>query len=134
MFKMKKLVRPIALALLVSSVGGCGVGYNRAYYRYDYPWYYTPYGTYTVVRRPVIVVDDWTGRTFRYRPYRGYVVRRHNSPKIEYNATKGRSTLEVDLIPMGDSTKVEVRARNGEDKYNKEQARELMGRILGHNK
>ena len=127
---MSKLVRPVSLALLVCSLGACAVSTGRRYYDYDYPWYYTRYGTYTVVRRPVIVVDDWTGRTFRYRPYRGYVVRRHNSPVVEYKATKGKTTLEVDLTPMGDSTRVEVRARNGNDSWKPDEAKALMGHIL----
>ncbi|MGH7460457.1 MAG: hypothetical protein ACREMA_05440, partial [Longimicrobiales bacterium] len=130
MARMSKLVRPLALALLVSSLGGCAVGVGRPYYPYEYPWYYTRYGTYTVVRRPVIVVDDWTTRAFRYRPYRGYVVRRHNSPVVEYAATKGNATIEVNLIPLGDSTQVEVRARRGAENWDQEQARAMMGHIL----
>jgi hypothetical protein len=131
MTRIAKLVRPVALALLVSSVGACGVSVGqRPYYPYEYPWHYTRYGTYTVIRRPVIVADGWTTRAFRYRPYRGYVVRRHNSPVIEYSASKGNATLEVNLIPVGDSTQIEVRARRGADKWDQEQARVLMGRIL----
>jgi hypothetical protein len=130
MSTVAKLIRPIAFALFVSSIGGCYSSTRSAYYPYGYPWYYTPYGTYAVVRRPVVVVDTWTGRTFGYRPYRGYVVRRHNSPVIQYSATKGNSTLEVDLTSLGDSTKVEVRARNGGDKYDRNQAKILMGQIL----
>jgi hypothetical protein len=112
-------------------MAACGASTEPYYYRYNYPWYYTPYGTYTVVRRPVIVVDDWTGRAFRYRPYRGYVIRRHNSPVIQYSATKGNATLEVDLTPLGDdSTRVEVKARRGGDKWDQNQAKALLGHIL----
>ena len=131
MQRLAKLLRPVALTLLVSSLGACSVGYNRrAYYPYDYPWYYTRYGTYTVVRRPVVVVDGWTNRAFRHRPYRGYNVRRHNSPTVEYAAEKGKAKIEVSLIPMGDSTQIEVRANRGAEAWDQEQARDLMGRIL----
>jgi hypothetical protein len=130
--RIAKLVRPVVLTLLVSIVGACAVNVanRRPYYPYDYPWYYSNYGTYTVVRRPVVVVDGWTTRAFRYRPYRGYVVQRHNSPVVEYKATRGDATLEVHLTPMADSTRVEVKARRGEDRWNKEQAKRLMGHIL----
>jgi hypothetical protein len=135
MQKLAKLFRPIALTLLVSSVAAACVsnyGYRRRYYPYDYPWYYTRYGTYTTVRRPVVVVDGWTGRAFRYRPYRHYRVHRHNSPTIEYKATNGKADLEVSLIPLGDSTQIEVRARrdNSKEVWDQDQARDLLGRIL----
>lgn len=117
--------------LFVLGAIGCSVGIGRGpYYPYNYPWYYGDYGTYTVVRRPVVVVDRWTDRTFRYRPYRNYVVvRRHHSP-LTYTATKGADTLQVKLIEMSDSTRVEVRARKGEGKWDKKRARDLMGEIL----
>jgi hypothetical protein len=131
MQKLATLIRPVALTLLIASLGACGNRvYTRDYYPYDYPWYYTRYGTYTVVRRPVVVVDGWTTRAFRYRPYRHYVVRRHNSPVITYSATNKTSNLEVSLTPLGDSTQVEVRARRGESKWDQEQAKVLLGHIL----
>ena len=123
--------RPIILMLSVLGVIGCSVGIGRgAYYPYDYPWGYSSYGTYTVVRRPVVVEDGWTTRAFDYRPYRGYVVRRHASSPISYTATKSDETFEVNLIGMDDSTRVEVRARKGADKWDKDRARSLMGDIL----
>lgn len=122
--------RPIVLMLLVLGAIACWFGVRRGpYYPYRYPWYYSNYGTYTVVRQPVVVVDRWTDRAFRYRPYRGYVVRQHHSP-VTYTATRGDETLEVNLIAMSDSTRVEVRARKGEDKWDRERARTLMGDIL----
>jgi hypothetical protein len=129
MKNISKLARPVVLAFFVSMAGACA-GSVGPYYPYDYPWYYTRYGTYTVVRRPVVVVDGWTSRAFRYRPYRHYRVRRHNSPIIVYNATNGQASIEVNLTPMGDSTQVEVRARRGEDKWDQDQARTLLGHIL----
>ncbi|MGH7462313.1 MAG: hypothetical protein ACREMA_14980 [Longimicrobiales bacterium] len=136
MQRLAKLLRPVALTVLISTLASACVsnnyGYRRRYYPYDWPWYYTTYGTYTTVRRPVVVVDDWTGRAFRHRPYRGYAVRRHNSPTIEYQASKGKANIEVSLIPLGDSTQIEVRARRNADAENwdQEQARDLLGRIL----
>jgi hypothetical protein len=122
--------RPIILMSFVLGVIGCSVSSGRDRYYYRYPYAYDNYGTYTVVRRPVVVVDGWTTRAFRYRPYRGYVVRRtHHSP-IKYTASRRDETLEVNLIEMGDSTRVEVRARKGDDNWNKERARGLMGVIL----
>jgi len=126
-----KRARPIVFLLLVLGAIACSVGINRGpYYPYDYPWYYNDYGTYTVVRRPVVVVDGWTGRTFRRAPYRRYVVvRRHHSP-LTYTATRRADTLEVKLVEMNDSTRVEVRARKGDGKWDKKRARDLMGEIL----
>jgi hypothetical protein len=122
--------RPIILTLFVLGVVGCSAHTDRDYYPYRYPYYYGHYGTYTVVRRPVVVVDGWTTRAFRYRPYRGYVVRRtHHSP-IKYTATRNDETLEVNLIELGDSTRVEVQARKGNDNGDKERAKRLMGAIL----
>ena len=123
--------RPIILMLSVLGVIGCSVGVGHgAYYPYDYPWEYSPYGTYSVVQRPVVVVDGWTNRAFGYRPYRGYAVQRHNSNPIVFTAKKSDETFEVNLTAMGDSTRVEVRARKGDDKVEKERARNLMGDIL----
>ena len=127
-------VRPIILTLSILGMIGCswgwGNGYDDDYYSYNYPWYYNNYGTYTVVRRPVAVVDGWTNRAFGYRPYRGYNIRRHNSSPINYTATKSDETLEVNLTGMDDSTRVEVKARKGTDKWDKERAKKLMGGIL----
>lgn len=124
--------RPIILTLSIVGLIGCSVSTGRDdyYYRNRYPYYYNTYGTYTVVRRPVVVVDGWTNRAFRYRPYRGFVVRRHNSSPINYTASKKDETLEVNLTGMGDSTRVEVKARKGNDNWNKERAKSLMGAIL----
>ena len=130
MQNISKAARPILLALFVSMIGGACAARVGPYYPYGYPWYYTPYGTYTVVRRPVVVVDGWTQRTFHRRPYRRYHVRRHNSPVIEYTATNGKAQLQVSLTPLGDSTQIEVRARPTENKYDQDQARTLMGQIL----
>lgn len=131
MYRIAKLIRPFALTLLVSSLGACAVGVrDRDYYDDDYRWYYTRYGTYTIVRRPVVVVDRWTTRAFRYRPYRGYHIRRHNSPVITYTATRGNSTLEVSLTPRGDSTQIDVRARTGEDDWDQKEAQALARHIL----
>ena len=129
---LRKLIRPVVGLMLLSSVGTACGGYDDGwpYTAYDYPWYYSNYGTYTVVRRPVRVVDGWTTRAFRYRPYRGWRVRRHNSPTVEYKATKGNDVVEVSLIPMTDSTRIEVRARRGGEQVDKEQAKELLGAIL----
>ncbi|MGH7678654.1 MAG: hypothetical protein ACRENU_09325 [Gemmatimonadaceae bacterium] len=127
--------RPIILTLSVLGMIGCSWGYGQdpyySYnYDYDYPWYYNTYGTYAVVRRPVVEVDGWTTRTFRNRPYRGYNVRRHNSSPITYSATRKDETLEVNLTGMDDSTRVEIKARKGDDKWDKERAKALMGEIL----
>ena len=131
MQRATRFIRPIVLALLTVSACGTGSYNDWPYpYSYNYPYWYTDYGTYTYVRRPIHVVDGWTSRAFRYRPYRGYAIRRHNSPVVTYRATKDDATIEVDLTPQGDSVKVEVRARNGTDKWNAEQAKDLMGRIL----
>src|SRR5258705_4562851 len=117
--------RPLTVMLFVLGVIGCWFGIGRGpYYPYRYPWYYSNYGTYSVVRRPVVVVDGWTNRAFRYRPYGGYVVRRHASSPIRYTAIMSDDTLAVDLIAMGDSTRVEVRARD------RERARNRIGEIL----
>lgn len=117
--------RPILMMWLVLGVIGCWVGVGRGpYYPYSYPWYYSSYGAYSVVRRPVVVVDGWTNRAFGFRPYGGYVVRRHASSPIVYTAARSDDTLQVDLTAMGDSTRVEVRARD------KERARDLLGMIL----
>lgn len=137
MYNVNKLLRPLSLALLLSSLGACGSegyydGYN--YYPYDYPWYYSPYGTWTVIRRPVVVVDGWAQRSFRHRQYRGYAVRRHNSPSITYLATQGNRTIEVVLTPRNDSTQIEIRARQGEKAWDREQAKVLLGRILAEYK
>lgn len=115
---------PAALALLVSTMTGCGG-------RRGYSLYPTRYGTYTVVRRPVIVVDPWTGRALRRRRYRRYRIRRRrNSPEVVYTATHEDSILEVKLTPMGDETRIEVTARNGEDNWDPEEARTLLDHIL----
>ena len=134
MERISKLIRPVVVLMLLSSAGtACGSSYyddDWPYSAYDYPWYYTRYGTYTVVRRPVRVVDGWTTRAFRYRPYRGWRIHRHNSPTIEYKATKGNDVVEVSLTPMKDSTRIEVKARKGADQYDQEQAKQLLGAIL----
>ena len=133
MFTAAMRARPIILTLSVAGMIGCSWGWgNDPYYDYDYdyPWYYNTYGTYTVVRRPVVEVDGWTNRAFGYRPYRGYNVRRHNSSPITYTATKNDETLEVNLTGMDDSTRVEVKARKGDKKWDKERAKTLMGAIL----
>jgi hypothetical protein len=125
--------RPLILTLSVLGVIGCSTGrgdYYGDYYGYDYPWGYNTWGTYSVVRRPVVVVDGWTNRAFRYRPYRGYAVRRYHHSPIKYTATKRNETLEVNLTEMGDSTRIEVRARKGENNWDKERAKRLMGDIL----
>jgi hypothetical protein len=129
---LRKLIRPIVGLMLLTSVGTACGGYDDGwpYTAYDYPWYYANYGTYTVVRRPIRVVDGWTTRAFRYRPYRGWRIHRHNSPTIEYKATKGNDVVEVSLIPMTDSTRVEVRTRRNGGQVDKEQAKELLGAIL----
>jgi hypothetical protein len=123
--------RPLVVALFVLGVNGCSVGYgHEPYYPYRYPWYYNDYGAYSIVRRPVVVVDGWTNRAFGYRPYRGFVVRRHNSSPITYTGIRNDETIEVNLTGMGDSTRVEVRARAGDNKWDKERARGFMGDIL----
>lgn len=137
-------IRPFVFAaLLGSAVGACGGGfgfysydddYDYDYWDNDYYWYGRPWGGYTVVRRPVTVVDGWTNRAFRHRPYRGYRVRRHNSPVIEYTATQGDRTLNVNLKPMGDSTIVEVRARRGKDKYDERAAKVMASSIIREQK
>jgi hypothetical protein len=125
-----KLVRPIMLTMALAALGACG-GYDYDYYPYNYGWSYAPYGTVTVVRRPITVVDGWTRRTWRYRPYRGYRIYRHNSPSITYKATKGDDVLEVILTPQDkQETKVEVRSLKGDQEGDREQAKVLMGRIL----
>ncbi|HSL70742.1 MAG TPA: hypothetical protein VK864_10910 [Longimicrobiales bacterium] len=131
MTRISKLIRPVVLMLAVSAVGACGsVDDDWSYYPYDYPWYYTTYGTWSTVRRPVIVVDGWTSRAFRHRPYRRYnIVRRHHSP-ISYTATRGDATIDVTLTELGDSTRIEVKARRGQDQWDREQAKALMGHIL----
>jgi hypothetical protein len=118
---------PAAFGLLASAVAGCYT--RRRYYYYDdvYP---TTYGTYTVVRRPVRIVDPWAARALRRRRYRRYYIRRHNSPEIVYTATHENRTLEVKLTPQGDNTRVEVTARNGENSWDSEEARVLMSDIL----
>lgn len=137
--KFAKLMRPVILAAMFATVGGsCGGGafygydddYDWDWWDDDYYWYNRPWGGYTIVRRPVYVVDGWTGRAFRQRPYRGYRVVRHNSPVIQYTATNGDRTLNVDLKPVGDSTIVEVRARRGKDRYDQRAAKVLAGSIL----
>ncbi|HEU4994918.1 MAG TPA: hypothetical protein VFT29_08860 [Gemmatimonadaceae bacterium] len=116
--------RPLTVMFVLGAIG-CWFGWGRGpYYPYRYPWYYSSYGTYSVVRRPVVVVDGWTNRAFRYRPYRGYVVRRHASSPITYTAATSDDTLRVNLTAMGDSTRLEVQARD------RERARDLMGEIL----
>ena len=129
MGKAGNIFRPVVLSLLV--VSGCSSAYDDwpYAYTYNYPYWYTDSGTYTYVRRPLTVIDGWTARALRYRPYHDYAISRHNSPVITYRATKGDATIEVDLTPQGDSTRVEVRSRNGES-WNTEQAKEVMGRIL----
>ena len=121
----RRMFIPAALGALASAVAGCA---PRRYYDYDY--YPTRYGTYTIVRRPIRVVDPWAGRALRRRRYRRYRIRRHNSPEIVYTATAENSTLEVKLTPMGNETRVEVSARNGEDAGDQEEARLLLGYIL----
>jgi hypothetical protein len=117
---------PAALAVLVSAAAGCTTR-RRYYYDDVYP---TRYGTYTVVRRPIVVVDPWTRRALRRRRYRRYRVRRHNSPEVVYTATHEASTLEVKLTPMGEETRVEVTARNGDDNWDPQEARMLLDAIL----
>jgi len=99
----------------------------------DYYWNRTPFGGFTVVRRPVYVVDGWTDTAFRTRPYRNYRVRRHNSPVVVYTAKQGNRTVEVNLKPMGDSTHVEVRARRG-SRWEPEPAQMVMSSILQQSK
>ncbi len=121
----RRMFVPAALALLASSMTGCTTR-RRPYYTV-YP---TRYGRYTVVRRPIIVVDPRTRRALRRRRYRRYIIRRHDSPQIVYTATHENSILEVKLTPMGDETRVEVTARNGEDSWDPEEANVLLDYIL----
>ena len=136
MQQTRKLIRPVIIALIVAACGS-GSSYYDGYYDGPhywgpnrYPWWYTSYGTYTVVHRRLHIVDGWAGRTFDRPTYRGYAVRRHNSPVIKYRATKEDQTIEVDLTPKGDSTQVEVRIRSGKKNWDKEQAKELQSLIL----
>jgi len=140
-----KFIRPVLLAgalpLMMLSCGGYNGPFYATDYDYDwdwwdndYRWWPRPWGGYTIVRRPVYEVDGWTTRAFRQRPYRGFAVRRHNSPVITYNATNGDRVLDVNLKPMGDSTMVEVRARRGKDRYDQNAAKVLMGSILREKK
>jgi hypothetical protein len=131
MDRMTRRLRPLFLVLLAASLGGCGGGsYDYYYDGWYYPWYYSNYGTWTVVGRPLAVVDGWTQRSFEGREYRGYAIERHNSPSITYLAREGDRTIEVKLTPRNDSTHVEVRTRNGEEAWDREQSKVLMGRIL----
>src|SRR5262245_50533091 len=134
MLKLAKLIRPVFATILGSAaVAACGSADNDYYY--GYPWYYTRYGTYTVVRRPAVVVDGWTTRVWRGRPYRGWRVRTHHSNPIVYTATKGNQTLEVFITSMeGDQTRLEVKARKGEDHWNQAQAKALLGQIMRESK
>lgn len=139
-----RFVRPFVLALFFVLAGSCGSADDWFYpydYGYDWDWdwddYYwnrTPFGGYTIVRRPVYVVDGWTDAAFRTRPYRNYRVRRHNSPVVVYTATKGDRTVEVNLTPMQDSTRVEVRTRRGKDRWEPQPAQIVMGSILNRSK
>jgi hypothetical protein len=131
------MTRKLLLATLLVATS-CDSG-NVAYYDspwdpYYYPWHYSPYGSWTVVRRPLPLVDGWTRREFQHRRYRGRAIERHNSPQITYTATQGDHTYEVILTGRNDSTQVEVRSRRGADKFERQQARELMGRILSEYK
>ena len=131
MRRFTKLIRPLILAGVVASMAGCGsTDEDWSYYPNHYPWYYTDYGAYTVVRRPIRVIDRWTTRALRYDPYRGYALSRHNSPVIVHTATSTDATLEVRLTPQKDYTNVEVRARNGGKQWDKERAKVLLGQIL----
>lgn len=131
MSRINRIMQPFALALVVVAGGACHSGYYSEYYPYDYPWNYTAYGAYTVVHRPLHVVDGWTSRAFGDRRYRGYAVRRHNSPVIVYNATKDDRAYEVNITPLGgDSVGVEIRARQGDDNWDKKRAKVLLGNIL----
>ena len=89
-----------------------------------------PYGGYTIIRRPVSAVDYWTSRALSTPPYRGYRVRRHNSPVVEYTATRADRTIIIRLTPMSDSTRVEVRARQGRNRWVAQQAKTVASTIL----
>lgn len=134
MRRIKMLIGAVGLAMLAAMAGGCGhgsVGYYDPYWDpYYFPWHYSDWGAWTVVHRPVGVVDSWTRGTFMRPSYRGYMIQRHNSPQITYTATQGDHTYQVVLTQRNDSTQVEVRARNGADQWQREQARNLMGQIL----
>ena len=136
MYNPHKLLRPLLPVLLVVSLGACGggsyYGYHDgwSYYPYDYPWHYSSVGTWAVVGRPLVVVDTWTKNSFAHRRYRGYALQRHNSPSITYLAKQGGRTIEVVLTPRNDSTQIEIKTRNGEQPWDRDQAKALLGRIL----
>ena len=132
--RIRTAIKTITFAVALSSVGACGGSYYNGYYD-NYPYYYTGYGAYTVVHRPRVVVNRWTGRVWRYRPYRGYRVRVHHSPTDVYQATRGDETLEVHLSDAGsDSTRIEVKARKGEDGWDKASAKQLLSSIMSQDK
>jgi hypothetical protein len=122
------LMSVLMVSGLASSLGGCSstVGYYDPYY----PEYYSDFGSWTVIQRPIGVVDDWTRRAFRHSYYQGFAIARHNSPVITYTATQRERSYEVVLTPRNDSTQVEVRARVGTDQWDHEQAKRLLGQIL----
>lgn len=143
--RIKKLLGPLVLAVFASVTSACGGGAGWFYpYDYDYDfdwdwdnrfgWWGTPYGGYTIVHRPVRVVDGWTGNAFRHRAYRHYNVRRHHSSDIGYTATNAGRTIDVQLKPMGDSTRLEVRARKGRNDWDQANAKRVASSILKEQK
>jgi hypothetical protein len=133
MRNVSSFVGVLSFAALAAIAGSCSssVGYYDPYWDpYYFPWHYSTYGAWTVVHRPAVVVDGWTRSAFNRRPYRGHAVSRRQHSPITYTAVKGDRTYEVVLTERNDSTQVEVRARRGADRWEQQQARELMGRIL----
>ena len=131
MQRATRVFRPIVMAVLI--VSACGTGsYNDWPYPYDYsyPYSYTDYGTFTYVRRPIGVVNGWTSRAFRYHPYRGYAIRRHNSPVVTYRATRDDSTLEVDLTPQVTPSRLKFEPATAPTSGMPSRPRIRMGRIL----
>lgn len=148
--RSNKFLSPLVLAGIITFLTSCGGGAGWFYpydYDYDYDYFawerewpdyrwhdYPPFGGYTIIRSPVTSVDAWTARALSTRPYYGYSVRRHNSPVIEYTATRSDRLLKISLTPMADSTRVEIRARRGKDSWDRKQAKMVMGTILKENR
>lgn len=141
---MSKPIAPLFIAAFIVVLVSCGGGNagpwfypyegDAQYFEWEREWPdwtdEPPYGGYTIIRRPVTAVDVWTARALSTAPYTGYRVRRHNSPVIEYRATRGDRTILIRLTPMSDSTHVEVRARQGKRRWDAKQAKIVMGTIL----